>query len=288
MKFQIILGVTMAFLASCGVAGKANGVDKKIDFEEVKWYAARAKAAYDTDKKIRLAFPDTVRVTSVDNTRVQYFLEKNTSKGLQVVTVRGTDNLKNFAEDADYIPSKNPRLDIYVHRGFDNDASKLYADLLPHLDKSLEVRVTGHSLGAAISTLLMMYLHEDGFKVGHSINFGQPKVTNKEGAEHYQFLPLTRVVDENDLVPLVPPVTLLDSVHGIYEHFGEEVVLLNGKYYVYMTRHNATRRSVDDFWKQLGDESVKEHFMDNYLHNINTKLKSAIQVSWENREQYIP
>lgn len=285
---RLVWVVVMLSLMGVGCTVQQKKVSKKIDFESVKWYATRAKAAYKTEQEIRRAFPDTVRVATVANTDVQYFLERHPKSGLQVVTVRGTDNLKNVAEDAEYIPSNNPKLGIYVHRGFDTDAIKIYADLLPHLDKSHEVRVTGHSLGAAISTLLMMYLHEDGFQMGPSINFGQPKVTNKKGVQRYDFLPLLRVVDENDVVPLVPPITLLDSLHGIYEHLGEEVILLKGEHYVYLPRHDATRRSVGDFWDQLGDESITEHFMDNYLRHINDKLVGAIQVSYDSREHYIP
>ena len=76
----------------------------------------------------------------------------------------------------------------------------------------------------AIFTLLRMYIYEDVFSVVRSIKLGQPKVTNDHGVGMYGFLPLTRVVDENDLVPMVPPITLLDSIHGCYEHFGDEVI----------------------------------------------------------------
>lgn len=188
--------------------------DKKVNFKEVLWYAERAKAAYQTEAEIRRAFPQTVRVAQVAGTDVQYFVERFPEQKQQVVTVRGTDNFANFKQDAEYLPEWNSKLGIRVHRGFDSDTSKLYAELLPHLDKDMAVKVTGHSLGAAISTLLMMYLHQDGFQLGPSINFGQPKVTNNEGVKAWEFLPLLRVVDENDLVPLVPPTTLLDFLHG--------------------------------------------------------------------------
>ena len=74
-----------------------------------------------------------------------------------------------------------------------------------------------------------MYIHEDSFSVVRSINLGQPKVMNDHGVRMYGFLPLTRVVDENDLVPMVPPITLLDSIHGCYEHFGDEVIFSKHK-----------------------------------------------------------
>ena len=37
------------------------------------------------------------------------------------------------------------------------------------------------------------------------------------------------MADENDLVPMVPPITLLDSIHGYNEHFGDEVIFSKHK-----------------------------------------------------------
>ncbi|MGB0911840.1 MAG: lipase family protein [Nitrospirales bacterium] len=261
---------------------------KKIDFEEVNWYALRAKAAYTNEKDIKQAFPQTVRVATVPDTDVSYFLEIFPESRLQVLTVRGTANLKNALEDSEYAQSKNGKLGIYVHHGFDVDTTKIYNDMAPYLKKEYAVKITGHSLGAAISTLLMMYLHKDGYQVEKSINFGQPKVTNKAGVKAYNFLPLTRVVDENDVVPLLPPITLLDSIHGIYEHLGAEVILLKNTDYVYLETHDAARKSVGNFWKDLGQESIKEHFMDTYLKNIKDKLEDSTQIPYGDREQYIP
>ncbi len=273
-------------LASKQSGGVAD--TKPIDFDCINWYAKRAKAAYyKTNQEIQSEFKDTIRIATVPGTEVQYFLERNIKNGYQVITVRGTANLKNVLEDADYVTMKNHKLDIRVHKGFNDDTTKLYADVSPHLNKQQPVYVTGHSLGAAISTLLMMYLHKDGFKLEHSINFGQPKVTNKSGVEHYDFLPLTRIVDKNDVVPLVPPITLLDSLHGIYEHLGNEVILLEGEHFVYLDEHNAERESVGSFWENIGNESIEDHFMDNYLANIASKVKQSVQVPYDKREDYI-
>jgi len=259
----------------------------KIDFEQILWYAKRANAAYQTEAYIKQTFPQVIQVATLPNIDVQYFVEVYPEKQLQVISIRGTANFKNIKEDAEYIPIKNPKLGIYVHRGFDDDATKLYTDLIPYLDKNYKVRITGHSLGAAIATLIMMYLHADGFHIDKAINFGQPKVTNKKGAATYNFLPLLRVADENDVVPLVPPITLLDSIHGIYEHLGREVILLDSQYYVYLEEHNAERKSVGSFWKNIEHESIEEHFMKNYLKNISSKLRDAVQVPYAQREKYI-
>lgn len=294
MKIKNIIIALLSVLIFSGCGGSKldvtnNGeVMKKIDFTEVLWFAQRAQAAYSTEEEIKKAFPNTVRVANIADIEVQYFLELHHDEKRQIVSVRGTANLKNAKEDAEYLQSKNKKLGIYVHSGFDEDAMELYKDLLPHLNKDYKVTLTGHSLGAAISTLLMMYLHEDGFIIDDSVNFGQPKVTNAKGVKHYGSLPLIRVVDENDVVPLVPPVTLLDSIHGVYEHLGEEVILLETEYYVYLEKHDAQRKSIGSFWKNIGDESVSEHFMDNYIKNIKSKLSHSVQVPYKQREKYIP
>jgi len=259
-----------------------------IAFTKVEWYANRAKAAYDDETQIRDAFPNVTKVNTIAEINVQYFIERFPDLKRTVITIRGTDNLTNVRDDAEYFQSKNAKLGIYVHKGFDEDTFLIYQAILNDLDKTDEIILTGHSLGAAISTLLMMYLHEDGFTLGPSINFGQPKVTNKKGASAYEHLPLLRVVDKNDVVPLLPQITLLDSIHGIYEHLGAEIILLDGLYYVYLDTHKAMDRSVGSFWKNLGDESLIDHKMVNYLHNIRSKLNDATPVSYDDREQYIP
>ncbi|MFC6633118.1 lipase family protein [Microbulbifer taiwanensis] len=259
---------------------------QSINFNRVNWYAKRAAAAYQTEADIRGVFPDTTLVTTTSND-VQFFLESDAENHRQIVTIRGTANFSNAREDAEYVQSRNTRLGIYVHSGFDEDAMQVFDTLAPRLDKSQPIILTGHSLGAAISTLLMMYLHEEGFSLGASINFGQPKVTNHKGVEKYAFLPLLRVVDENDLVPLVPPNDLINAIHGGYQHLGPELMLLEGEYYVYQDAHKAHRSGIGSFWKNLGDTSISAHYMEHYLHNINSKLASATQIAYEQREEYI-
>ena len=286
---RAIVGM-LGFLLGMGSVHAAESVKetlRKIDFSEVHWYAQRARAAYSTAAEIKARFPEVVHVVSVPGTDVQYFVETFPERRLQLVSVRGTDNLANIAQDADFLMTKDPKLDIYVHRGFDADARKVYQNLLPHLDSTMEQRLTGHSLGAAISSLLMIYLYEDGFQVGPSVNFGQPKFTNKVGVGRYQFLPLTRVVDANDPVPLVPPVTLVDVEHGVFEHLGKEVILLSGEYYTYLSKHDASRLSVGDFWENIGSESAADHHISQYASNIHDKLAGAAQIPYQQREEFI-
>jgi len=280
----------LALVVVSGCASKITQQDTKssaLDFNDILWHALRAKAAYEKPDVIKRKFPNTVFIGKDKNKNIQYFVEKFHDKKLQIISVRGTDNLKNFKQDADYIPAKDKRLDIYVHRGFDRDARYVLNAVLPELNRDYDVKVTGHSLGAAIASLLMIYLHEEGFTIKPSVNFGQPKFTNKKGANKYNFLPLLRVVNKNDMVPLVPPVTLLDSIHGKYVHFKPEVILLKGAHYVYLDDHDASRILPGSFWLNIGHESVKDHSMDNYLADIETKLENAVQIPYKDREKYI-
>ena len=287
MKKINIITLLLATLTITGCNTMRDNITKTINFTEVLWYAERSMTAYKTEEEIHQKFPETIHVATVSKTDVQYFIEAFPDKNLQVISVRGTSNFDNIEEDAEYLAQKNDKLGIYVHRGFDDDTTKVYTDILPHLNKHYKTRITGHSLGAAISTLLMMHLHQDGFTIEKSINFGQPKVTNAKGVAQYRFLPLTRIVDKNDVVPLLPPTTLLDSLHGLYEHFGEEVVLLEDEYYAYLDQHDATHHSIGAFWKSLFDKSIEDHFIANYVKNIQTKTNNAVQVAYSKREEFI-
>lgn len=261
-------------------------IGAQADFSELLWWAKRAGAAYNPPDAIRAALQDVVYVRILDGLDVQYFIERNDSEQLQTIAVRGTSNFENAWLDLEYTETRDLMVKAWVHRGFDKSARAVFADALPHLNKTYRTRVTGHSLGAAIGTILMMYLHDEGFQLDRSINFGQPKVTNRAGVKMYNFLPLVRVVHTEDPVPLVPPITLLDSIHGIYEHVGAEVILLKGEYYTSLIEHDAERRSVGSFWRNLGAERLGDHYMARYLASIEEKLPAAKWIPYRERGRY--
>ncbi|MBU2986085.1 lipase family protein [Saccharophagus degradans] len=267
--------------------GQPEDVSKAIAFSNLDWYAKRAQAAYQSEADIRAAFPNTTMVKLLPEQDIQFFVETFPEQKQQVITVRGTANKLNAIEDAEYVQASDTRLGIYVHSGFLHSTNAVYAALTPHLISGFTLKLTGHSLGAAISTLLMMYLEKDGYRLAPSVNFGQPKVTNKAGADAYNFLPLLRVVDKNDIVPLIPVNTLLASIHGDYEHFGEEVILLDGEYFVYLDRHGVQHVITQSFIDNLDDLSLNDHRIANYCAHIESKLAGAIQVPFKEREKYI-
>jgi triacylglycerol lipase len=259
----------------------------KVDFVELSAYAGRSKAAYADEAVIRAQYPATVRVGSPGKTDAQYFLEQDDRTKVQYIAIRGTANRKNLLEDVEMRIRQDLALAIPVHAGFDATARVLYADMKPHLKQNYRTYITGHSLGGAIAALLAIHMEEDGYKVEKVVTFGQPKFTTTNGVEKLGFLTLTRVVDENDIVPMLPPTTIVNRVYGVYEHAGPEVVLLDGPHYVYLPTHDAGRISLGEFGRSLSLASLADHHMDNYLSRLAAKTSNAVAVPYNEREKYV-
>jgi hypothetical protein len=259
----------------------------KVDFVELTAYASRAKAAYATEAVIRGQYPATVRVSAPGKTDAQYFIERDDRAKVQYIAIRGTANSKNLIEDVEMRIREDLALAIPVHAGFDGTARVLYADMTPSLKRDYTTYITGHSLGGALAALLAIHMVEDGYKVDRVITFGQPKFTTTDGVDRLGFLSLTRVVDENDIVPMLPPTTIVNRVYGVYEHAGPEIILLEGPHYVFLPTHDADRISIGEFGRSLNIADLKDHHMDNYLSRLSIKAKGAVEVSYDSREKYV-
>jgi len=258
-----------------------------INFNEMYAYAERSNTAYQDKVAIKSKYPSTIRINSPDGTEVRYFLEQNNKTHTQFITVRGTHNNQNLSEDLDISVRSDRKVDIPVHTGFDLAARAVFNDLKPQLKPGYKTYVTGHSLGGAIAAILAIYLIEDGVKVERVVTFGQPRFTTAEGVKRLGFLPLTRVVDENDIVPLVPPNTFISSEFGPFEHVGTEVILLEGPEFVFLPSHDANRISLGEFWRSLSFADLGDHEMQKYLGRIASKANGAKEVPYTKREKYV-
>jgi hypothetical protein len=88
---------------------------------------------------------------------------------------------------------------------------------------SYSVKVTGHSLGAALAQLTSMDLAKAGIK-STVLNFGQPRTGD---FTYSQFVPSKvastwRVVHDKDTVPHLPPSTGMDFYHVCSEEFEDK------------------------------------------------------------------
>jgi triacylglycerol lipase len=258
-----------------------------INFSELYTYAERSNAAYEAESVIKSKYPLTVRVHSPGQTAVSYFLEQNDKTHKQFIAVRGTANNENFSEDLNIAVREDRNVDIPVHSGFDLAARSIYDDLRPYLKPGYKTYVTGHSLGGAVAAILAIYMIEDGVAVDRVVTFGQPRFTTANGVQRLSSLPLTRVVDENDIVPMVPPNTvIIDPRFGPYEHVGSEVILLEGRHFVYLLTHDATRIALGELWRSVSFADLKDHAMKKYLARIVDKIKGATEVAYIGREKF--
>jgi len=259
----------------------------KVDFEELYAFAGRANTAYASEATIHSSYPATIRVSSPAKEDVLYFLEQDARARTQYIAVRGTVDKRNFSEDLSIGLRDDRAIDIPVHAGFDAVAEAIYVDLKPYLKPGYKTYLTGHSLGGAIAALLAVYLTEDGHNVVRVVTFGQPRFTTAVGVERLGSLPILRVVDENDMVPMLPPATSRHPNYGPYEHVGPEIILLEGPRYVYLPSHDANRIAIGEFWRSAAFADLPDHKMDKYLLRLSTKRKDAVVVAYNDREKYV-
>lgn len=255
---------------------------QNVDFNALYADAKRARAAYQPPAQIQAAYPKTVRVATPPKQDVQYFIERDDKAKVQYLVVRGSANDINMKEDFATRVRKDRQIRIPVHTGFDDDAKAIWTDAQPFLKKDYQTKLVGHSLGGAVAAILGVYAIEDGYKVQIIHTYGQPRFTTREGVAQLSFLPLLRVVDENDIVPLLPPGILQP-----YAQVGPEVILLEGPDYVYLDNPSAEALSRGEFGRDLGIADLKDHKMQNYLKRLEAKLNGTRAVAYNSREKYV-
>jgi hypothetical protein len=145
----------------------------------------------------------------------------------QIVVYRGTDNSDNVMSDCDMGKAYDDELRCHLHAGFAAAARQAWELIHARIERSYALTFTGHSLGGAMAVITAMLATQQGYHVDRVVTFGQPMVTNYEGAVYYDTknpLPLTRVVHATDSVPLLPFTNPLDAVDdGTFWHFGAEI-----------------------------------------------------------------
>jgi predicted lipase len=210
---------------------------------------------------------------------VRAIVEVDEARHRQWVVVRGTANLANVVEDADYAKAEAPDLGIPVHQGFVLDARAVWSFARPLLKPGIETRLTGHSLGGALAVLLAMRLRVDGQPIGRVVTFGQPKVTTETGVFRFRDLPLLRIVNHDDPVPLLPWETPGAALAGLFRHLGEELWLTDRGTWQLFAEHRAERYLLTSFVAHLGRENPKEHEMARYLARLEALVPSAPRVA---------
>mmetsp|Transcript_32071 Transcript_32071/g.70154 ORF Transcript_32071/g.70154 Transcript_32071/m.70154 type:complete len:336 (+) Transcript_32071:108-1115(+) len=144
-------------------------------------------------------------------------------KGHGLVSFEGTHTTSSMVKDLEANKEKAGLpscASCWVHRGFLDEWHSLRGCVIQTLAdigfaEGSEVRVTGHSLGAAVSVIAMIDLVSSGWKILESYNFGMPRTGGKVFASTFNDLfrgRFFRITHHMDPVPHVPP-DILEFMH---------------------------------------------------------------------------
>jgi len=144
------------------------------------------------------------------------------------VVYRGSQTIRNWVTNLNAFKTPYtsfPDCNCQVHKGFYEAEQSVIGDIVKTV-KSLQsknpgyaVKVTGHSLGAALAQLTAMDLVKSGISAS-VYDFGQPRVGDKAYASFSNSKVSTwRVVHNKDMVPHVPYTTGMDFYHVCREQF---------------------------------------------------------------------
>jgi triacylglycerol lipase len=183
------------------------------DLAKASSYAYLTKNEADP-KFYKMGYPN---VKYYDNSGAQAYVVWNEDN--VIVVFRGTqpDQFNDIKADLNVWPKKS-LLAGRVHLGFEKEVSKLW-ELVKHqvldvrfnqtLQKNRKLFVTGHSLGGAMATIVAGRLPS----VTCLCTFGSPKVGNREYCKS-NITNHIRFVNNNDIVPSVPPAIFTYKHHG--------------------------------------------------------------------------
>lgn len=297
MKLFLLLIITSVFVPVNSVLAeqKQDTQSRPALFVELLDYARLADSAYESrDSVSRIAKEmghELILYEDVPGLDVTYFLLTDTNNKNHWIAIRGTVNVKNTLVNLDLQLRPNDDIGIQLHSGFAETAKTIFQKIKPLLRKDYEIKITGHSLGGAVATVLAMYLDINKFSVRRIITFGQPKVTNITGAQKFSHLNMLRVVTARDVVPLLPPLDVVDlnisdlssiSNVGIYWPLGQEIILLDKNEYSIAKGLDSMLRATKFLNKQPDMKNLQHHQIAHYLKAIKDRQQSAKWVPYKN------
>lgn len=139
---------------------------------------------------------------------------------------RGSSNMHNWIENIQvYKISPYDDEKIEVEGGFYKDYEYIKDQIFENLYilstkyETKSLLITGHSLGAAASTLMAYDIYNmNDFEIEYFYNFGSPRVGNDEFVKDFNSkIEGYRVVHNNDMITVMPPMSFN------YEHISQGV-----------------------------------------------------------------
>jgi len=230
-------------------------------------YAVLSKYAYFDEDEGIIAYQELgyKNVTFVDENNTQGYLMEDDTR--IVIAARGTQlsEAKDIITDLKIIQTKS-RTKGGVHDGFYDDTNEIWKQVLKYINddsrKYKKIWACGHSLGGALATILASRLHS---RIAACYTYGCPRVGNKRWAKAQMFSN-HRFVNNNDIVPRIPPIWLC------YRHYGE----------LHYINYYGKIRDLS-FWQKIKDQlrgrfralrkfecfdDIKDHDIDQYVRKL--------------------
>jgi hypothetical protein len=114
---------------------------------------------------------------------------------------------------------------------------------------------------------LFLKFKKNGFNSNKVITFGSPKFTNFNGAEKYNIDGITRVINDKDIVNLLPSSSFISRLFGEYRHFGKEIILNDDFTYDINEKEKVITKN-KTLLKNIDFKSVSEHRIKDYKRKI--------------------
>ncbi len=226
----IVLAVSACVFASNSTlaVGAYNGDQAMISV----WLSAAASCGKDEYKTRTFKGPTTGFVVSsvVTDTAsdTQGYVGYLPSDKSIYVVFRGSSSTRNWIENLDAVKTaytSYPECKCQVHKGFYQAEQKVIGGIVSTVKSLMSshagyaVKVTGHSLGAAMAQLTSMDLLKAGIQ-NTVYNFGQPRTGDKAYATFATAkIPTFRVTHNKDMVPHLPFTSGMDFYHVCREEF---------------------------------------------------------------------
>jgi triacylglycerol lipase len=245
------------------------------------------------------------QLISVDNTQV-YVAQSDRAV---VAAFRGSeapdtlDGLKDWlltnADDLLILPEGRLGTDFAAagvgarfHRGFLGALAEIWDPLFAALDGALRAKdrplwITGHSLGGALALLAAWRLLQNFVPVHRIYTFGAPMIGNAAAAQAFErefSNKIFRYVDAEDVIPLLPAVSLVANLYGhclnevplgavqAAESTGGSVLDLFKQLAGGATDGLARATLIDNLWVRT-QQRIDRHMIDNYHERIAEKCK---------------
>lgn len=158
-----------------------------------------------------------------------------------------------------------------VHAGFKQDSDYIWPIIYEHIkdlnrESKPNIWITGHSLGAAIATILALYVSRSCFSVHGLFTYGCPRIGNSKfvrGLTQEGIMPF-RFVNSSDIVTRLPIFN--------YRHFGKPMYLTrNGKVLPDPSFSQIIFDRILGFFRSIKRGKISE-FNDHFIKNYREKL----------------